>query len=557
MIDSGVEGSRSYRSLRFAVTVPLAGYVIFISESLFARPSLIWALLLLLWALIAAVLAAWLTSARAQYVLDWFDRNATRVAIVIMLVAALVFLAISSLQSHLFALSAHAEDTAYYSQVLWNTLHGSFLAGNVQQERLYTPPVTSDLALHVSPVLLVVFLPIYALFPHFLTLLFIRDLALAAAAWPLFLIARDSVGGTAGVMAVTLYLANPAVVAQSAEAFYLLQLAPLPFFFAFRYFIREDLGKFLLWICIALCIREDVAITLVGFGLWGLLRRRRIQWWGLSFVIPIAWWGISTLLIQPAFGRLGNSAFDRALSGGDQNPLGSYSILLGSPSWFLDALRNDGLDYVYRLLRSVAFLGALGWEGLLAGPAIAANLFLSRVFYSGSDPFSRFALLPSCALIGASVVIVNRMGRRHRWDLRVLAVLALFLLPSVSVFDGLKDAAQARFGSYTVRNDAAALWQAVKRIPNDASVAAPNYALPALANRPKLFYLQYLHMYPQPRVDYFLLDRNFARISSNPELRARYIELFETLSHSTDYETVWQQGEYCLLERRANSRIAG
>jgi uncharacterized membrane protein len=556
MINSGVESSGSPRHLRFAVTVPLAGYVIFISESLFAIPNLIWALLLLLWALVAAVLAAWLTTAGARPVLDWFDRNATRVAIGIIVFAALIFLVISSLQSYLFALSAHAEDTAYYSQVLWNTLHGNFLAGNVQQERLYTPPVTTDLALHVSPVL-VVFLPIYALFPHFLTLLFIRDLALAAAAWPLFLLARDSVGGTAGVMAATLYLANPAVVAQSAEAFYLLQLAPLPFFFALRYFVREDLGKFLFWICVALCMREDVAITLVGFGLWGLLRRRPIQWWGLSFVIPIAWWGISTLLIQPAFGRLGNSAFDRALSGGDQNPLGSYSILLGTPSWFLDALRNDGLDYVYRLLRSVAFLGALGWEGLLAGPAIAANLFLSRVFYSGSDPFSRFALLPSCALIGAAVVIVNRMGRRHRSDLRVFAVLALFLLPSVSVFDGLKDAVQARLESHTVRNDATALWQAVKRIPNDASVAAPNYALPTLANRPRLFYLQYLHMYPQARADYFLLDRNFARISSNPELRGRYIELFQTLSHSTDYETVWEQGEYLLLERRGNSRIAG
>src|SRR5262245_8086431 len=365
MIGSNVVASQP-RKAPFAAILPLAGYAIFICESLFARPSPVWALLLLVWASVAVVLALWLTSSRARRFLDTLDRHATAVAFWMIVGMTVVFVTLSCLQSYFFALSAHAEDTAYYSQILWNTLHGSFLSGNVLQERLYTPPVTTDLALHMSPVLLFPFLPIYALFPHFLTLLVIRDVALAAAAWPLFLLARDHIGKTAGVMAVTLYLANPAVIAQSAEAFYPLQLAPLPFFLALRSFAREELGRFLFWICIALCMREDVAITLVGFGLWALLKRRPVRWWGLGLGMPVLWWGVSTLLVQPAFGRWGNSAFDVALSGGSQNPLKSYSVLLTSPSWLLDALRGGGLDYLYRILRSVGFMGALGWEGLIA-----------------------------------------------------------------------------------------------------------------------------------------------------------------------------------------------
>src|SRR5205085_5610029 len=133
---------------------------------------------------------------------------------------------INVMQARNFAMSVYSEDTAYYSQVLWNTLRGNFLSGNVTQGHLYEPPVLTDLALHVSPIMVSLLLPLYAVFPHFLTLLIVRDVALAAAAWPLFLLARERMGGGAGVAAVVLYLGNPAVLAQGFESFSLLHLAP-------------------------------------------------------------------------------------------------------------------------------------------------------------------------------------------------------------------------------------------------------------------------------------------------------------------------------------------
>jgi len=62
--------------------------------------------------------------------------------------------------------------------------------------------------------------------------------------------------------------------------------------------------------------------------------------------------------------------------------------------------------------------------------------------------------------------------------------------------------------------------------------------------------LQYLDVYPEPRVDYFLLDRRFDRVWRNPENRERYVELFDDLTRSPDYETVWQRGDYLVLRRR-------
>jgi hypothetical protein len=532
--------------------LPLLGYAIFLCESIFAPPNPLWAFALLLWSVATTLLAFKLSQESAGRLWDTIDRYANHLVIGLIITISVVFVTISILQTHYFAISAHAEDTAYYSQVLWNTLQGNFLSGNVQQERLYHPSVSNDLALHVSPVLLG-FLPIYALFPNALTLLIIKDVAIAAAAWPLFLLARERMGGTAGAAAAILYFANPAVIAQGFEAFYLLHLAPLTFFYCLRAFAREEFHRFAWWIGIALTIREDIAIALTGFGIWALVGRRQWRWVVLGFGIPVLWWGLTTLLIQPIFGRWGNSAFDTALAGGQTSPIGIYQSLLGSPAWIVAALREGGLDYLYRMLRPVAFLGVLGWEGALAVPSLAANLFLGRVFYSGNDPISRFALLPSCALIGATVLVVWRLSRQQPWDRRAFVVIMFLLLPSVSLLDGAKDAVQTRIDSHTVRNNAPALWEAIAQIPDTASVAAPNYALPALSNRQKLFYLTYLDMYPQAQPDYLLIDRDIDRVTTNPDLRAKYVVLIDQLQRSPAYEITWQKREYLLLRHTSRN----
>ena len=541
---------------RIAFLLPLVGYAMFLMEGVFAPPNPTWALLLLLWTLGTSVLAWWLARGGARAIFLSLDRHASSIILGMIAIAAVMLVVASIVQARQFALSVHAEDTAYYNQVVWNTLHGNFLSGNVQQERLFIPPVTNDLALHVSPVLYLGILPIYALFPHFLTLLVVRDLALAAAAWPLFILARERLGGAGGVAAAALYLMNPAVIAQGVEAFYPLQLAPLPFFFALRAFVRQEFGTFLCWMGIAIGLREDIAITMAGFGLWALMTRRPWRWWSCGLAIPALWWGIVTLLIQPAFGRWGNNVSEIAFAGGNHAPLGLYQLIFGNPTWILDMLREGGAEYLYRVLRSVAFLSVLGVEGILAAPVLGATLSLGRVLHSATEPFSRFALLPSCALIGTAVVITSRIARRWHWDMRVVPVIVLLLLPSVSLLDGAKDAVQARLTMYTVRNDATALRQALGRIPDAASVAAPNYALPALSHRPKLFYVTYLYMYPQAQPDYIFLDGNIDRITINPELRERYVALLDRLSHSTEYDTIWQTGDYALLQRKSAKTVA-
>lgn len=539
----------------FLPMLPLIGYVIFLSEQLFVNPNQSWVFALFLWSLCAVFFATWLTKGNLSGIFEFLSDRATPIVLTMICVAVVVSVTINVIQAEFFTMSGRPRDLAYYSQILWNSLHGHLLAGNLNQDLLFRPPVSSDFALHVSPFLLVGVLPIYAVFPHFLTLLILRDIALFAAAWPLYLIAREYLGGVGGLAAVVLYLVNPAVMSQTFQEFTPLHLAPLPFFLALHAFMRKEIGKFVCWTLVAMSMREDVAVAIAGFGLLSLLNRRGPRWCVATLGIPIAWWGVATLLIQPAFGRWGNNLSEIALAGGQQAQWGIYQIL--DPLRAINVLREGGLYYLYHLMRSVAFLPVIGTEGVLAAPVLAANIFYASMSPEGIHPTLRLALLPSCALVGSAILVVARIGRAYRGDLRVFTVIVLLLFPSAILLDGAKDTIQEGLITYTLQNDADALWEAVKLIPDTASVAAPGYALPALAHRPRLFNLPELYMYPTPQADYILIDRDLDRVTTSPKHQPRYAIFLEELSHSKEYETVWQKGEYSLLRLFESEKTRG
>ena len=140
------------------------------------------------------------------------------------------------------------EDTGYYNQILWNTLHGTFFNGSLTQARYFNPPVYSEFAVHNSPVLFLI-LPVYWVLPSFYTLLVVRNLALAASAIPLYLLAKEKVSGLSGVFIAIAYLFSANVLYQALNGFYPLQFAVLFLSFTFYYFFKERLVLFVFSFC--------------------------------------------------------------------------------------------------------------------------------------------------------------------------------------------------------------------------------------------------------------------------------------------------------------------
>jgi hypothetical protein len=140
----------STRSRLFFLALPFFGFLMAVGNGFVAPRNPLWVVSLLIGAGFATALAWVLINEQRFHVLDFLNRHATRIALSLIVFVGIAVIALNFVQAMFFALGPYPEDLAYYSQVLWNTLDGSFLSGNIQQERLFDPPVSNDLALHVS-----------------------------------------------------------------------------------------------------------------------------------------------------------------------------------------------------------------------------------------------------------------------------------------------------------------------------------------------------------------------------------------------------------------------
>ena len=159
------ENSQLPENLSFPFLATLA-LISFIPEFWFGNPS--WGrvtLVILLVGILWCVLFVIVTSMEAQRVLRSAESRSGWITGVIVGSHTIVFAGLLALRHYHFG-AALGEDTGYYNQIFWNTLHGNFFEGSLTQERYNDPPVHSEFALHNSPVLFLI-LPFYWLAPSF------------------------------------------------------------------------------------------------------------------------------------------------------------------------------------------------------------------------------------------------------------------------------------------------------------------------------------------------------------------------------------------------------
>ena len=141
---------------------------------------------------------------------------------------------------------------------------------------------------HTSFVLLLA-VPLYWLWPRAQTLLVLQACLIAAAAIPIYLLARKRTGS--GVMATALaaaFLLNPALQNGNLEQFH--PEAFLVLFVALAIYAAIEWKPALLAVSVALCllVKEDTALLIIPLGAWVYWRRNRT--WGLAIMAgAIAW----------------------------------------------------------------------------------------------------------------------------------------------------------------------------------------------------------------------------------------------------------------------------
>lgn len=190
-------------------------------------------------------------------------------------------------------------DLGIYAQVFSESAHGRLFHFTIHPH--------SYLGDHVE-LLIVGLLPVYWLCQSPLTLLLLQSLALGLGAWPLYQFCRRRLNERWSLGVSLAYLLSPFVWNINFYEFHLLPFAIPLLFFAILEYDRRRFKTFLVWIILALLVREDVALAVFGFGLLAWWERRPWRWRLLPMLFGAIWF-FCALKIAAVSGNLGSYKF--------------------------------------------------------------------------------------------------------------------------------------------------------------------------------------------------------------------------------------------------------
>jgi uncharacterized membrane protein len=358
-------------------------------------------------------------------------------------------------------------DLGNMTQAVWSTAHGDPLAvTNLAGEQ------TSRLASHFDPIL-VLFAPLWLLWPSPELLLATQAVAIALGALPVYWLARKHLEGErAGLGFALAYLLFPATQWLALSEFHPVALACPLLLFAFWFLDEDRLLPFAICAALACTTKEEIALAVAGLGLWyALARRRRVA-------------GITIAIAGVAAAAVALGVVAHYNDGGDPFA-GRYEEVGGSPTGILKTIVTDpltivraafdvdGLTYLLVLLVPLAFLPLAAPLALLpALPDLALNL-LSSTDTQTSIHFHYVApLVP--ALFAAAIFAAARFERPIVKPLVALVLVSNFVLGAIPLWGAIPGGEDLQANAALVSDHDRTATRALRLIPDRAVVSASN-----------------------------------------------------------------------------------
>lgn len=461
----------------------------------------------------------------------------------------LFFAVISCRLAATFAIDL-AKDGAYFDQCLWNTLNGGgFLRASILQDHYYDPPLTNHFGLHMSPMMVALLAP-YCLHQSFETVLLLRNLTIVATGIAVYLAARDDLGRRWGAVIAAVYLLTPNTMAQHQAATYMLAYG-VPFLaFAYVAYRRERL-----WSCLALLLgaclcREDLALTVTGFGLLALLDRRRWYWVAVPVVLGLAWFVVASAAMK-LFGRASGQAVLGWYGGFGSSGGEIVKRMITDPGYTLSVLfAPEKLLYLWKMVRGGVLVGVASPAAALALPQLGVNLLATLPGSPTIDPERHYSALVTLGVIlSLSRVMARARARNERWG-AVLGVLALLVTISACTEVFSTKLLRSLRGNETTL----ALAAAARLIPRDASVVAPARMLHKLSARRWAAAVNWQQNAPRIKnPDYVIYGVGPAMAYTLPGTRKRYLRERARVARNPHYRLVFRRAGVEVYRRRATT----
>ncbi len=424
--------------------------------------------------------------------LTWIQQHQKKILLAAILIYIAIFSAICLWKYSIFGYNTL--DLAIFNNVIWNSSEGRLFEMTIHPH--------SYLGDHAGFGLLAL-IPFYWLHRGPQILLILQTIALAAAAWPIYLIAKNATfWGQAPkgniywqltpLVVGLAWLLNPLVHNINVFEFHLLPFALVPLLYMLLAYERHQLGRFLLFATIAMLFREDVSLVVAAVGVLAALEKRG-YWWRIIPIIFGAAWFLGATSAVARFAPSGSYKFSVFYSWIGDAPasviphlfkFGNFEMILGFglPLLFLPYVSPKRL-----VLAAGPFLQIL--LSAPGGNAVVLQTHYSTLFLPG---------LFLAAIAGIKFLSEPKKLklRTHKSILYTPAVLGLVLFTS---FYGMLSMgpipnAAARIASGTDRSDASGAWQVVEAVPKDAAVVASYSLVPSLSSREHIYGANYVFL---------------------------------------------------------------
>jgi uncharacterized membrane protein len=379
------------------------------------------------------------------------------------------FASLSVLRDRAFATGRF--DLGNMVQAVWATAHGHPLLVTDLAGRQ-----VSRLGAHVDPIL-VVFAPLWWLWPSASLLLVTQSVALALGALPVYWLARKHIGSQRAAVACALaYLVYPATSWLALNEFHPVALATPALLFAFWYLDEDRLLPFAAFALVAALCREEIPLVIAGFGIWYAFAHGRKRT-GLAIAAAgVIWSALAIGVVIPHFSH-GVSPFQ-----------GRYDEVGGSPSGIARTALHDplrlvriafdlrGVGYLLDLVLPLAGLCLLSPVVLVAVPMLALNLLSSTQPQTSIHFHYTSGEIPP--LVIAAVFGAARLRARVRLPVATLVLAAAlvgnYVLGGIPVWHALPGGQSLQANVEIVSAHDRIASRALQLIPRSAVVSASN-----------------------------------------------------------------------------------
>jgi uncharacterized membrane protein len=380
------------------------------------------------------------------------------------------FAALSALRHDAFVTGRF--DLGNMVQAVWSTAHGHPL----RMTDLHGEQI-SRLAAHVDPIL-VLFAPLWWVWPSPHLLLVAQACAVALGAIPVFLLARKQLASSRAALGFGLaYLLYPATGWLTLNEFHPVALATPLLLFAFWYLDEDRLLPFALFAIAAATCKEEIALVVAGFGIWYAVAHRRWLAGAAIAIVGAAWAAIAIAVVIPHYNVGAESDFYGRYSEVGGSAGGIIKTAFTHPLRIAEAaLSARDLHYLLQLVTPLAALCLLAPLVLEAAlPELAINLLSSTTTQTSIHFHYTAGLIPP--LVIAAIFGAKRLSR---WTLPVALVIVLAALVGnyrLGPIPGWRhlpggQTFQATAARVTVHDRIAD--RALRLIPGDAVVSATN-----------------------------------------------------------------------------------